>query len=96
MPFPATFVGVRRLLATEVKPNQHIKTKVVDGVLVITLDTPGSKVNSLGNEIMQEFEAVMNSFETNSAVNSAVLISGKPGCFGKDIFLLSHSLASFN
>lgn len=71
---------------------QHIKTKVVDQVLVITLDTPNSKVNSLGSEIMQEFEAVMNSFETNSAVNSAVLISAKPGCFvaGADISMLEQ------
>lgn len=71
---------------------QHIKTKVVDGVLVITLDSPNTKVNSLGNEIMQEFEAIMNNFETNSAVNSAVLISGKPGCFvaGADISMLEQ------
>lgn len=71
---------------------QNIKTKVVDDVLVITLDAPNSKVNSLGAEIMQEFEQVMNSFETNSAVRSAVLISAKPGCFvaGADISMLEN------
>lgn len=72
--------------------NQHIKTKVVDDVLVICLDSPNSKVNSLGVALTKEFETVLKNFETNSALNSAVLISGKPGCFvaGADISMLEN------
>lgn len=73
-----------------VATNKHITTKVVDGVLVVTINSPNSKVNSLGVEISAEFEGVIKDLETNSAVNSAVLISGKPGCFiaGADIGML--------
>lgn len=62
----------------------------MDDVLVIKLDQPNSKVNSLGKAITGEFEAVLKEFETNPNVRSAVLISGKPGCFvaGADISML--------
>lgn len=71
---------------------KHLRTKVVDGVLVVTFDSPGAKVNSLGTEVSQEFESVLRELETNSAVNSAVLISAKPGCFiaGADIGMLEQ------
>ena len=70
--------------------NKHLKTKVVDNVLVVTIDSPGVKVNSLGREVSQEFENVLRELETNPTVSSAVLISGKPGCFvaGADIGML--------
>lgn len=79
-----------RFLATDATNQHHIKTKVVDDVLVICLDSPNSKVNSLGEAVTKEFETILKNFETNSAVNSAVLISGKPGCFvaGADISML--------
>lgn len=69
---------------------KHIKTKVVDGVLVVTLDSPGVKVNSLGAEVQAEFDAVFRELETNPALSSAVVISAKPGCFiaGADITML--------
>ncbi|XP_055593317.1 trifunctional enzyme subunit alpha, mitochondrial [Uranotaenia lowii] len=69
---------------------KHIKTKIVDGVLVATLDSPNAKVNSLGEEVSAEFNALIQDLETNSAVNSAVIISAKPGCFvaGADISML--------
>lgn len=68
----------------------HTSTKIVDGVLVVKIDSPNSKVNSLGTEISAEFESILKDFETNSAINSAVLISAKPGCFiaGADIGML--------
>jgi enoyl-CoA hydratase/long-chain 3-hydroxyacyl-CoA dehydrogenase len=87
---PASFMALRKF-STE--PNfQYIKTKTVNDVLVITLDAPNSKVNSLGSEVMAEFDAVINKFETNSAVKAAVLISAKPGCFvaGADITMLEQ------
>lgn len=69
---------------------KHIKTKVVDNVLVVTLDSPNAKVNSLGVEVSAEFDGILRELETNPAVNSAVLISAKPGCFvaGADITML--------
>lgn len=70
--------------------NKHLRTKVVDNVLVVTFDSPGAKVNSLGAEVSAEFEGVLRELESNAAVTSAVLISAKPGCFiaGADIDML--------
>jgi len=44
-------------------------------------------VNSLGEELTAEFEEVINKFSNDASAKSAVLISGKPGCFiaGADI-----------
>lgn len=80
----------RLMSAAAATTNKHTSTKVVDGVLVVTIDSPNAKVNSLGAEISEEFETILRDLETNSSVNSAVLISGKPGCFiaGADIGML--------
>ncbi|CAK9799130.1 Trifunctional enzyme subunit alpha, mitochondrial [Anthophora quadrimaculata] len=69
---------------------KHLKCKVVDNVAVITIDSPGVKVNTLNHEIMNEIASVLNTVEQNAAVNSVVLISGKPGCFiaGADITMI--------
>ena len=44
-------------------------------------------MNSLGEDLTVEFESVMNKFSKDPEAKSAVLISGKPGCFiaGADI-----------
>ncbi|KAL7741885.1 hypothetical protein ACLKA6_012102 [Drosophila palustris] len=97
--YPAAAQLQRRLMATNPAPaplaaasgaNKHLHTKVVNGVLVIKFDSPNAKVNSLGAEVSDEFERVIKELETNPSVNSAVLISGKPGCFvaGADISML--------
>lgn len=80
----------RHLATAPAVDQKHIKTSIVDGVLVIKLDSPNSKVNSLGKEVTAEFESILKDFETNSNINSAVLISAKPGCFvaGADITML--------
>ena len=54
------------------------------------------QVNSLGVEISNEFEGIIREIETNSNVSSAVLISGKPGCFvaGADISMLANCKTS--
>ncbi|XP_063700986.1 trifunctional enzyme subunit alpha, mitochondrial [Culicoides brevitarsis] len=87
---PAVGVAINRNYCTPAR--KHIRTKQVDDVFVITLDSPGSKVNSLGAEVQAEFESVFREFETNPNVRSAVLISGKPGCFvaGADITMLEQ------
>lgn len=57
---------------------------------MITIDSPGVKVNTLNQEVMNEIAPILQEIEQNSAVSSAVLISGKPGCFiaGADITMI--------
>ncbi|KAL3280958.1 hypothetical protein HHI36_004183 [Cryptolaemus montrouzieri] len=73
------------------KELKNTKLKVVDNVGVIILDSPGSKVNSLNTEVMNEFESILREIESNSQIQAAVLLSGKPNCFiaGADITMLS-------
>lgn len=80
----------RRYLANA--PAKHTRTKIVDGVFVVTIDSPNVKVNSLGREISAEFEQILSEIESNPTINSAVLISGKPGVFvaGADIGMLEQ------
>lgn len=70
--------------------NKHTSTRIVDDVLVISINSPDSKVNSLGKEISQEFETILKELDSNASVRSAVLISQKPDCFvaGADISML--------
>jgi len=58
-----------------------------DGVLVITLDVPGEKVNTLGRERITEFEALLDEVEKDASVRAVVIRSGKPDNFiaGADI-----------
>lgn len=48
------------------------------------------RMNSLGTEVSAEFQTVLQELESNPKVNSAVLISAKPGCFvaGADIGMI--------
>ncbi|XP_055711174.1 trifunctional enzyme subunit alpha, mitochondrial [Phlebotomus papatasi] len=87
-PSPAG-ISLKRFASAAAAQN-HLKTKVVDGVLVVTLDSPNVKVNSLGEEVSREFQTVLRDLETNPGVHSAVVISAKPGCFvaGADIGML--------
>jgi len=58
-----------------------------DGVLVITLDVPGEKVNTLGRERIAEFETLLDEIERDTAVKAVVIRSGKSDNFiaGADI-----------
>ena len=59
-----------------------------DGVLVVTIDLPGEKVNTLGRGLIDEFEALLTRFEKEEAqARALVLSSGKPDNFiaGADI-----------
>ncbi|XP_075992393.1 monolysocardiolipin acyltransferase Mtpalpha [Anticarsia gemmatalis] len=68
----------------------HTKCKLVNGVYVITLDSPNVKVNSLNTAVMDEVSNIVNEVDSNPAIEAAVIISGKPGCFiaGADITML--------
>ncbi|CAG9814329.1 unnamed protein product [Phaedon cochleariae] len=69
---------------------KHFKLKVVDNVGVITIDSPGEKVNALSEEVFREFESLLPTIESNSQIQACVIISGKPGCFiaGADITMI--------
>ena len=58
-----------------------------DGVLLMTLDVPGEKVNTLGRERIAEFETLLDEVERDPAVKAVVIRSGKPDNFiaGADI-----------
>ncbi len=58
-----------------------------DGVMVLTLDVPGEKVNTLGRERVAEFETLLDDVEKDVAVRAVVIRSGKPDNFiaGADI-----------
>ncbi|XP_026331699.1 trifunctional enzyme subunit alpha, mitochondrial-like, partial [Hyposmocoma kahamanoa] len=68
----------------------HTKCKIVNGVYVVTLDSPNAKVNSLNEDVMNEFKNILQEVESNPAIEATVLISGKPDCFiaGADIPML--------
>ncbi|XP_011496492.1 PREDICTED: trifunctional enzyme subunit alpha, mitochondrial [Ceratosolen solmsi marchali] len=67
--------------------NKHFSYKIVDDVAVVTFDSPGTKVNTLSREVMEEIQQILTSIENDALVRSAVLISGKQNCFiaGADI-----------
>ncbi|XP_070149188.1 trifunctional enzyme subunit alpha, mitochondrial isoform X2 [Polyergus mexicanus] len=54
------------------------------------MDSPGSKMNVLNTEVMTEVESLLAEVQSNTLVNSAVLISGKENNFiaGADIPML--------
>jgi len=58
-----------------------------DGVLVLTLDVPGEKVNTLGKGMIAGFEALLDEVEKDPSVRAVVVRSGKPDSFiaGADI-----------
>jgi 3-hydroxyacyl-CoA dehydrogenase/enoyl-CoA hydratase/3-hydroxybutyryl-CoA epimerase len=66
-----------------------------DGVLVLTLDVPGEKVNTLGRSLIDGFEALLAEVEADASVRALVVRSGKPDSFvaGADIkdFTLIHT-----
>jgi hypothetical protein len=47
-----------------------------NGVAVIKLDSPNSKVNTLNVETMNEVKKIMQVVSSNSDIHAAVLISG--------------------
>jgi 3-hydroxyacyl-CoA dehydrogenase/enoyl-CoA hydratase/3-hydroxybutyryl-CoA epimerase len=58
-----------------------------DGVLVVTIDVPGEKVNTLGRSVMEEVDALVADVEARPEIKGVVLRSGKPDNFiaGADI-----------
>jgi enoyl-CoA hydratase/long-chain 3-hydroxyacyl-CoA dehydrogenase len=70
---------------------KHVNYSVQDGVSIIRFDQAESKVNSLSEETSAELQEAFQKFASDSSAKSAVLLSGKPGCFiaGADIQMLA-------
>lgn len=68
----------------------HVNYEVKGDVAVIRMNAPDSKVNTLSLQMQKEMTEVMSEVWANNAVQSAVLISSKPGCFiaGADIKMI--------
>ncbi|MBP9947497.1 MAG: enoyl-CoA hydratase/isomerase family protein, partial [Vicinamibacteria bacterium] len=58
-----------------------------DGVLVVSLDVPGEKLNVLSLGLLDEFEALFQTIEKDATLKGVVITSGKPEGFiaGADI-----------
>jgi enoyl-CoA hydratase/long-chain 3-hydroxyacyl-CoA dehydrogenase len=71
---------------------KHLDYSVQDGVAVLRFDSPGEKVNSLSEETSAELQDAFHKFMADGSAKSAVLMSGKPGCFiaGADIKMLER------
>ncbi|XP_059211818.1 hydroxyacyl-CoA dehydrogenase trifunctional multienzyme complex subunit alpha a [Centropristis striata] len=65
----------------------HISSELKDDVAVIRFNDPKATANTLCRHTMSEILDVLREIWSNGAVNSAVFISSKPGCFiaGADI-----------
>ena len=64
----------------------------VTSTFLFRFDQEGSKVNSLSEETSAELQEAFQKFAGDSSAKSAVLLSGKPGCFiaGADIQMLAR------
>jgi len=82
---------IRSLCTSRAACGTHVNYSVQDGVGVLKFDSPDSKVNSLGVETSEELKEAFHKFINDSSAKSAVLMSGKPGCFiaGADINMLA-------
>jgi 3-hydroxyacyl-CoA dehydrogenase/enoyl-CoA hydratase/3-hydroxybutyryl-CoA epimerase len=63
------------------------REKDAEGVLVLTLDVPGERVNTLGRGMIAAFESILDGVGKDESVRAVVIRSGKPDSFvaGADI-----------
>ena len=64
-----------------------LTTELIDDVLVVTIDRTDQPVNTLGVELVSDFESVFSRVDQDTLIRALVLISGKPDGFiaGADI-----------
>jgi 3-hydroxyacyl-CoA dehydrogenase/enoyl-CoA hydratase/3-hydroxybutyryl-CoA epimerase len=77
-------------------PGVFARERHGDGVLVLTLDVPGTKVNTLGRGMIAEFEGLLDEIDRDEAIKAVVLRSGKADNFvaGADIKEFTHIAAA--
>ena len=69
------------------KENKILNTEIIDNVAVVTLDTPGEKVNKLNEPMINQFSGLLDRLESDDSLEGALLMSGKEDNFiaGADI-----------
>jgi 3-hydroxyacyl-CoA dehydrogenase/enoyl-CoA hydratase/3-hydroxybutyryl-CoA epimerase len=67
--------------------SRALTTAVAEDVLIVTIDRPGEPVNTLGPELIGEFEAVFQRVDDDSLIKGVVVTSGKADGFiaGADV-----------
>ena len=65
----------------------YIQKEIKDSVLIISLDAPGEKVNTLNEAMMEQFSSLLEEADSDSTIKGIVLISRKDDNFiaGADI-----------
>jgi len=70
---------------------KHLSLNVnPDGIAIVKIDVQGAKVNTINVELATEFDAVLNTVESNPNIRAAVFISGK-----KDDFIAGADVKMF-
>ena len=66
-----------------------------DGVVLLTIDQPGAKVNVLTEQLWTDLETAIDSLMPRKEMKGLVIASGKPGVFiaGADLKLLANAPA---
>ena len=74
-------------IATIPYASRALSLDVDNGIAVVTLDVPDESVNTLGPAVVEEFTALLDRIERDSAMSAVVFMSGKPENFiaGADI-----------
>lgn len=69
------------------KKKEILQTEIIENVAVITLDTPGEKVNKLNEQLIDEFSDFLDNLESDDSLEGSLIISGKENNFiaGADI-----------
>lgn len=69
------------------KKKEILQTEIIENVAVVSLDTPGEKVNKLDEKLIDEFSDFLDRLESDDELEGALLISGKENNFiaGADI-----------
>lgn len=67
-----------------------LRTEIIGGIAVITIDLPGESVNKFNRAVKDEFVALFDRLERDLNVRAAVLISGK-----KDSFIAGADIEEF-
>jgi 3-hydroxyacyl-CoA dehydrogenase/enoyl-CoA hydratase/3-hydroxybutyryl-CoA epimerase len=64
-----------------------LHVEVAEGIAIVTIDCPGEPVNIISRAVKNEFIALFQQLEADTAIRAAVLVSGKPDTFiaGADI-----------
>lgn len=72
----------------------YLSVRKENDIAIITLDQPGEKVNKLNEELIAEFEELLNQFEKED-VDGIILFSGKQDNFiaGADVEMLKNKKA---